>query len=96
MGGRTMDERGAHTETALRRQRRRGLAADLVVGIVFSIILALLVALAGNAMTPSPVPAVITITFPIVDEEPTDLDPRDPLVMCTVFVDHTKCAREPS
>jgi hypothetical protein len=64
--------------------------------IVLSIILAVIVGLAGTRMTSSPAPSVKTVSVPIVEEEPEDLDPRDPLVMCTVFVDHTKCAREPS
>jgi hypothetical protein len=92
-----MEETGAQNETAHLRQPRHGLAVELTVGIVFSIILALMVALAGSAMTSSPDrPVITTMIVPIVDEEVEDLDPRDPLVMCTVFVDHTKCAREPS
>ena len=73
------------------------MAVELAVGVVLSIVLALIVALAGGAMTlpPEPVnrPAILV---PVYDAEPEDLDPRDPLVRCTVLETHTHCIREAS
>ncbi len=74
----------------------RGLAVELMVATVLSVILALMVALAGSAMTASPEPSTRTLIVPIFEEEPGDPDPRDPLVRCTVFVTHTHCIREAS
>jgi hypothetical protein len=91
-----MEQQGGRPETVFGQSRQRGLAVELVIGTVLSIILALVVALAGSAMASTPAPSVKTVIVPIVEEELEDLDPRDPLVMCTVFVDHTKCAREAS
>lgn len=91
-----MEEPGERTNPAYPRQHRRGLAVELTVGIVLSVILALMVALAGGAMTSQPDRPVITTFSPVIDDEAEDLNPRDPLVMCTVFMDYTTCAREPS
>jgi hypothetical protein len=82
-------------EIGMRWVWQRGLPVELLVGIGLSIVLALIVVLAGGAMTTeAPTSPARTIIVPSFQEQTEDLDPRDPLVMCTVFVDHTKCARE--
>lgn len=91
-----MEQPEGQPETGTGWQQQRGLAVELLVGIVLSIVLALVVGLAGGAMTAPPDAPAVRMIVPIVEEEAEDMDPRDPLVVCTVFVDHTRCAREPS
>jgi hypothetical protein len=86
----------AWTENGIGRGWPRGLPVEVVVGIVLSVILALVIALVGGAMTAPPTPDARTITVPAIEDEPVDLDPRDPLVRCTVFDTHTHCIREQS
>lgn len=78
------------------QSRRRSLAVELLVGITLSIILALVVALAGAAMNESSVPVDRATIVPALEAENEDLDPRDPLVICTQYVTHTHCVREPT
>lgn len=91
-----MERPKGQPETDIGQGRQRGLAVDLLVGIVLSVILALIVGMAGGAMTAPADPPAIRMPVPIVDEEPEDLDPRDPLVRCEQFVTHLRCVREPS
>ena len=75
----------------------RGLIAELTVSIGLSAIPALMVALVGGAIAQPPDRTVVSTTIPPMSEtRAADLDPRDPLVMCTVFVDRTTCAIEAS
>ena len=91
-----MERPEGQPETDIGQERQRGLAVDLLVGIVLSIVLALIVGMAGGAMTEPADPPAIRMPVPIVDEVPEDLDPRDPLVRCTQFVTHLHCVREQS
>jgi hypothetical protein len=48
-------------------------------------------------IVPADGPPPVSIIAPDLSREMgEDLDPRDLLVMCTVFVDHTRCVREPT
>ena len=93
-----MEEHGGRAEIGAEWQQWRGLAVELLVGAVLSIVLALMVALTGSAITapPAPAPAARTVIVPVIKEELEDLNPRDPLVRCTVFETHTHCVREAS
>ena len=92
-----MERPEGQAETGLAWQQWRGPAVELAVGIVLSVVLALMVALAGREMTGPAEGSIRTPIYPLVDElPPRDPDPRDPLVRCTVFVTHTHCVREPS
>lgn len=92
-----MERPEGQSETGGGQARQRGLAGELLVGIVLSVILAALVMVAGSAMTAPPEAPVIRIDLPIFDElPPQDLDPRDPLVLCTQFETHLHCVREAS
>ncbi|HZO25667.1 MAG TPA: hypothetical protein VFH48_06695 [Chloroflexota bacterium] len=79
------------------QHRRRGVAVELAIGVVLSVILALVVALAGGAMNESGESTVRNnVIVPVIEVEIQDLDPRDPLVRCTVLETHTHCIREAS
>ena len=95
-GGQIMERPEGQPETGVGQHWQQGLAVELVVGIALSIILALVVVLAGGAMTVSPAPAARTVIVPVIEEAPQDLDPRDPLVRCETFETHTRCIREQS
>lgn len=77
-------------------EEQRGLPVELVVGIILSVVVASIVALAGGAMTSSPELPARTTIVPVIEQDSEDLDPRDPLVRCTVFETHTHCIREAS
>ena len=91
-----MEQPEGQPETGTGRSWQRGLAVELLVGIILSVILAAVVALAGGGMTASPEPTTKLLIVPIIEEEPRDLDPRDPLVRCEVFEMHMRCIREAS
>jgi hypothetical protein len=92
-----MEHGGEHEETHPPRPSRRGLSTELVIVLVLSAVVAILVAVAGSAIVPADVEDVPVRTIrPIVDVEPEDLDPSNPLVLCEQFIDHRKCVREPT
>lgn len=91
-----MERPEGQSETGIGRSWRQGLAVELLVGIVLSVILAVAVALAGGVMTAAPEPSTRPLVVPVIEEEPRDLDPRDPLVRCETFETHTRCIREAS
>ena len=92
-----MRESDRPTDRLLSRAWYQGIATELALAIAFSIIVALLVALAGAAMVVQPERLPLPVMLPPADDELLDdFDPRDPLVICTIFVDHTSCAREPT
>ena len=91
-----MEQPNGRPETRIGQSGSQGLPVEVVVGIALSIILALMVALAGSAMTVQPAPTARTVIVPVIEEKPEDPDPRDPLVRCTVFETHTHCVREAS
>ena len=91
-----MERSEGQPETGVRRSWQRGIALELLVGIVLSVILAVAVALAGGGMTAAPAPSAKPLIVPVIEEAPQDLDPRDPLVRCETFETHTRCVREAS
>jgi hypothetical protein len=96
-GGRSMAQPWTQTANGTSRHHLRGLIAELTVSIGLSAILALMVTLAGGAIAQPPDRIVISTTIPpLANTGADDLDPRDPLVMCTAFVDRTTCAIEAS
>lgn len=79
-------------------QGHLGLAVDLLFGWIVAVLAAATVVSFGASIAPADAPpsprtVVASERSPELGE---DLDPRDPLVLCTVFVTHTKCAREES
>jgi hypothetical protein len=81
------------------RQRggRLGFAAELLLGWVVAALVALTIVILSASIVPTEDPSSLPITVPRSGPELTDdLDPRDPLVECTVYETHTRCIREPS
>src|SRR5262245_24116892 len=75
-----------------------GLVPELVFGWILAVLAAAMIvgftaSIAPGAAPPSP---RVMVAPEEVSDVGEDLDPRDPLVMCTVFATHTKCAREES
>jgi hypothetical protein len=91
-----MKRHGGQAEIGPESQRWRGHAVELLVVGVLSIVLALIVGLAGSAMTAPPDTSVRTPIFPMIEVNEEDFNPRDPLVRCTVLETHTHCIREAS
>ena len=89
-------EHGREQEETHRRRPQHGLATELVLAIVLSVVVAALVAVAGSAMVADVEDAPATTIRPMLQVEPEDLDPSDPLVMCEQFVDHKTCVKEPT
>jgi hypothetical protein len=75
-----------------------GLATELLFGWIVAVLAATMIVGFTASVAPADVPASTrTIVVPEgASDVGEDLDPRDPLVMCTVFATHTKCAREES
>jgi hypothetical protein len=92
-----MEQHGGQVEIRPGGPARHGLARELAVGVALSILLAVLVGLAGSAMTaPTDAPAVRWVV-PIIDgSQPEDFNPRDPLVRCEALETHIHCIREES
>ena len=79
-------------------QSHVGLATELLFGwIVAALAAAMIVGFAASVAPADAPPSARTIVVPDGGSDVgEDLDPRDPLVMCTVLATHTKCAREES
>jgi hypothetical protein len=75
-----------------------GFATELLLGWVVAALAAAMIVGFTASVAPADAPASMrTIVMPEgASDVGEDLDPRDPLVMCTVFATHTKCAREES
>ena len=75
-----------------------GLAKELVFGwIVAGLAAAMIVGFTASVAPSDAFPSTqMMIVLEADSDAGLDLDPRDPLVMCTVFATHTKCAREES
>ena len=87
------DVSGLHGGT----QSHLGLAGELLFGWIFAALIAATIVWFSMAIVPAHGPPPVPIIAPDPRREMgEDLDPRDPLVMCTVFEDHTTCALEES
>ena len=75
-----------------------GLAAELMFGwIVAAVAAAMIVGFTASVAPADAFPSThMMIVLEADSDAGLDLDPLDPLVMCTVFATHTMCAREES
>ena len=88
---------GAATALRVGSQPLIGLAGELLLGSIISALVAALIVGFSTVSVPAggPPPASFTTSDPNHETGP-DLDPRDPLVLCTQFATHTRCVREES
>jgi hypothetical protein len=76
-------------------QGQLGLAVELLFGWVVAALVAAAIVGLSTAIAPLDGPSPLPIVVPDLNVEMSeDLDPRDPLVKCTVFMTHTHCVRE--
>jgi hypothetical protein len=80
----------------LQRGGRLGFAVDLLLGWVVAALIAMTIVYLSATIVPDDDTSSLPITVPRSGPELTDdLDPRDPLVECTMYEAHTRCIREP-
>jgi hypothetical protein len=77
---------------------RTGFTLELLLSTIVAAAIAMtIVAVSGSEVGPGDIPTLerhSTIIPKLRPEEAEDLDPRDPLVLCTVYETHTHCVRE--
>jgi hypothetical protein len=97
-GGSSRSLATRRTEASGEPAVQTGLALELLLSTIVAAAIAMtIVAVSGSEVGPGDIPTLerhSTIIPQLRPEEAEDLDPRDPLVLCTVYETHTRCVRE--
>jgi len=97
-GGPSRPPAARRTEASPESGVRTGIALELLLSTIVAAVIAMtVVAASGADVGPRDVPSLerrSTVVPQLHPEQADDLDPRNPLVRCTVYETHTRCVRE--